>query len=369
MFKWLFTKFKKKEPEVASDIPLKVILEQPRIKIKQNIEPVKEEPPKQIKKEIVMDYHEQLRNIWLVVVDTTGLVKATRSYNEATGEGGDDMVDAKKLGPLGIKTFAFVNAPDLNAAKGLLWRTLGAKNPAIRRFLPEIARATKATNFTQIFPILTRTGVVWNYVGAKNEALPGQQSAIQKGELVGKNQYGEESARDYEPAVPSIPDGGETKVSKSDVGQMTAADRKILESQGQMPQVNGNMTPQQMMQMMQMMMTMMQNGGQMAPPTPPRATYTERSQSADELSAEDLASIDQNIQPLAPEETDPDLQRQIESLRERGNSAQVNIDLDEQLDQSELERMAKMTEQINFKKSEEEAPTRGKGKRRVAPDA
>lgn len=363
MFKWvkrLFNKNNKVEYD-SNILPNNT----PRLKIKEpdQPEPPKEpEPPKQEKKRIYMDPSD-LNNIWLVVVDTTGLDKPTRSFNEGTGEGGDDAVDARKLGPLGIKTFAFVNAPDVNAAKGIFWRTLGAKNPAVRRLLAEIARATRVTNFSQIFPILTRTGVVWNYVGGPKEALPGQQSNLaRQKELAGRDAYGNESAREYQPAVPEIPDGIQTKVSKADLSNMSAEDRRVLQSQQsqtpQMPQMpaNGQMNQQQMMQMMQMMMAMMQNNTQ---PQPPPQAIVQDTRNLHELDAEDQAIIESNKTQLSPEENDPELQRQIQEMKDSGSKQLDSSVLDDEIDPAELARMAKMTQAIT-PTNPENAPPRGK---------
>lgn len=363
MFKWIKRLFNKNNKVEYDSNILPLNGTRIKIKLEPDPEPPKEpEPPKQEKKRIYMDPSD-LNNIWLVVVDTTGLDKPTRSFNEGTGEGGDDAIDARKLGPLCIKTFAFVNAPDVNSAKGIFWRTLGAKNPAVRRFLAEIARATRVTNFSQIFPILTRTGVVWNYVGGPKEALPGQQSSLaRQKDLAGRDAYGNESAREYQPAVPDIPDGVQTRVSKADLGNMSAEDRKVLQSQQnqqpQMPQLpaNGQMSQADMMKMMQMMMTMMQNGAQAAPP--PRA-IVEDTRNLHELDAEDQAIIESNKTQLSPEENDPELQKQIQEMKDSGSKHLDASVLDDEIDPEELARMAKMTQAIT-PTNPENAPPRGK---------
>jgi hypothetical protein len=368
VFRWLIN-YIKGQTEVQ-EVPIKdtsqpvsneiLKLREEIVKKNDKIEaPKKKELPK---KEVIMNPSD-LNNIWMIVVDTTGLVKATRSFNESTGEGNDDAVDARKLGPLGIKTFSFVNAPDINAAKGIFWKTLGANNPAIRRFMPEVARATRVTNFTQIFPLLTRTGVVWNYIGGPRESLPGQQSKLfQTKELAGSDAYGNVSAREYQPAPPQIPDGIETKVNPKEI-QLEAADRKVLNSNQSTPAANGGvMDQQQMMQMMMQMMAQMQamNGGKL-PAMPQQPQYTDRSQDISSLSADDIAAIESNKTQLSPEENDPELQKQIAELKSRGG--QQIVDFDESIDQRELEKMAKTTRSLVNKSGEEpEAgpPKRGK---------
>jgi hypothetical protein len=372
VFGWLKKLFKKETlaPSKEDDFQLPGV----RIKIRQDTakppEQKKEIPKEKVipkTKEIHMD-DKFINAIWLIVVDTTGMDKKTFSYNESTGErdegGGEN--DPRKLGPLGIKTFAFVTAPDINAAKGVFWRTIGARNPATRRFMPEIARATKATNFSQIFPILARgMGVCWNYVGSASESLPGQQSAInQRAELVGKNPYGDVSAREYQPAAPQIPDGIETKVNPNEVGSVSAEDKKVLQSgikTPQMPQMPmGNMNQQQMMQMMQMMMQMMQGGMQPQQP-PPQATFTEQSQNISSLSADDIAAIESNKTPLSQPETDPELEKQIAEIKSKGGHNPDLSSLNEDIDPEELDRMAKMTQAINPRS--DDAPVQKKGKR------
>jgi hypothetical protein len=366
VFKWLKNIFKK-TPTIAYDIGVNVVSEPvQRIKIRQETAPIEEPTKKQIEKpkEIYMNEND-LNNIWLVVVDTTGMDKATRSYNENNpDENSGGEVDARKLGPLGIKTFAFVNATDVNAAKGFFWRTLGAKNPAIRRYLAEIARATKVTNFSQIFPILTKPGIVWNYVGGKNEAMPGQQSNLAKQkELAGRDMYGNESAREYVHVAPQIPDGVQTQVTKNDLRDLTPDDRKVMQSnqpQAQMPAMNPNMTPQQMMQMMQMFMATM--AAQAQPPV--QQVSNEPSRSIHELSSDDIAAIESNRTEMAPDENDPDLQRQIQAINESGKKGFDASLLDDAIDPTELAKMAKTTQSI-VPRSPEQAAATGKGKRRV----
>jgi hypothetical protein len=373
VLKWLTDLFGRKK-KVSYDICVNIIESTPRVKIRQETAPLPPPPKKQETIKGITMNADDLRNIWLVVVDTTGLDKATRNYNESNpDESGDGVIDARKLGPLGIKTFAFVNAPDLNAAKGIFWRTLGAKNPRIRGMLAEVARATRVTNFSQIFPILTKTGIVWNYVAGPKESLPGQQSALaRQKDLVGKDQYGNESAREFEPAVPQIPDGVQTKVDQRDLGHLDAADRKVLNGQQNnqnpgTPAMPGNMSQEQMMQMMQMMMaTMMQNGGKM-PAAPEPAKVTE-ARTFDQLSAEDMDAINSTITPLSRDESDPDLQKQIQAFKNKG-SKEINMDTieDDSIDPQEMANMAKMTQLINPQNPEQAAVK--KKKRVVDSDA
>jgi hypothetical protein len=364
VFKWLINYFTspKEEPTKEETLDeLALLIKKNSIKIKEEIKPTTPEARKpEIKKERTMatDYYEQLKTIWLVVVDTTGLSKTTRDESD------DGFVnDARKLGPLGIKTFAFVNAPDINTAKGLLWRTLGARNAATRRFMAEIARATRVTNFTQIFPLLTKMGMVWNYLGGTNEYLPGQQSALaRQSELAGKDAYGNDSAREYQPAAPVVPDDVETRVSKNDLSGLSAEDRKVLQSNQQtmpnMPMMNGNMNPQQMMAMMMQMMQMM--SGQQPMQAPP-ATQLTPARSISELSAEDAALVESTITPISPNVEDPELERQIEDMRARKGQGMAvgNIESDD-VDPEELAKMAKMTETISPKTPDEVSENRRK---------
>ena len=371
MFEWI-KNLTKKKPKLSYDIKVNILenINKPEIIKQEPVRLVKPEPKRDIfyKEQIDMNLND-LKFIWLVVVDTTGLNKATRDYNEEQGSSGG-VNDARKLGHLGIKTFAFVNAPDINAAKGIFWKTLTIKNKAARPFLKEIARATRVTNFTQIFPVLTRVGAVWNYVGGRDEAMPGQQSPLAKqAELTGKDPYGNDSSSLYHPAQPYMPEMENAEIQKGELGNLSAEDRKVLNSQPKpaaaIPGMPAGITPE-MMQAMAAFMAMMQNGGKMpAAPAPVQPATTRATRQYDELTEEELATIDGAKLPMDNDADDPELAQSINEMRERGSKGiDLNFD-DEKLDPNEMAKMAKQVQAIN---PQPENKVLDKKKRRVAED-
>lgn len=345
---WLKGIFNKKKQKIEVKILWNISESNKSNTIKEKIKPKIVETKKadiQQPKEIKMDFN-NLRNYWLIVVDTKSMASSKQAKDDNDSSPGNEL-NAKALGmPLGLKTFSIVNAPDIATAKGLFWRTLTATNPGSRGLIQVIAAATRATNLTQILPILSKPGSVWNYIPGPRESLPGQQP-IPRDNLMARDQYGTESAVEYNHVPPTLPEDYVTKVDKKDIGTLSAADRKLLGND----QANQNATPEAFSQMaanpqlfMEMMAKMMATmaGNQVKPELP----KSERLGSVYELDQAELAAINQkDPSGITEEYNDEDLQKQIENFRHKDTKVDLKIH-DNDISSDEINNMAKMANSL-----------------------
>jgi hypothetical protein len=343
LLKWLKGIFTRKKQKIEVKILWNVSDSNKSNVIKEEIKTKNAELKKvdiQQPKEIKMDLN-NLRNYWLIVVDTKSMSSSKQAKDDNDSSPGNEL-NAKALGmPLGLKTFSIVNAPDIATAKGLFWRTLTATNPGSRGLIQVIAAATRATNLTQILPILSKPGLVWNYIPGPRESLPGQQP-ISRDNLMARDQYGTESAVEYSHVPPTLPEDYVTKVDKKDIGPLSAADRKLLGND----QTNQNVTPEAFSQMaanpqmfMEMMAKMMATmAGNQVKPEPPKM---ERLGSVYELDQAELAAINQrDPSGISEEYNDEDLQKQIENFRHKDTKVDLTIQ-DNDISSDEISNMAK----------------------------
>lgn len=343
MFKWLKGIFNKKKQKIEVKILWNISESNKSNTIKEKIKPKIVETKKadiQQPKEIKMDFN-NLRNYWLIVVDTKSMASSKQAKDDNDSSPGNEL-NAKALGmPLGLKTFSIVNAPDIATARGLFWRTLTATNPGSRGLIQVIAAATRATNLTQILPIISKSGSVWNYIPGPRESLPGQQP-IPRDNLMARDQYGTESAVEYNHVPPTLPEDYVTKVDKKDIGTLSAADRKLLGND----QTNQNVTPEAFSQMaanpqlfMEMMAKMMATmAGNQVKPEPAKS---ERLGSVYELDQAELAAINQkDPSGISEEYNDEDLQKQIENFRHKDTKVDLTIQ-DNDISSDEISNMAK----------------------------
>jgi hypothetical protein len=343
LFKWLKGIFNKKKQKIEVKILWNISESNKSNTIKEKIKPKIVETKKadiQQPKEIKMDFN-NLRNYWLIVVDTKSMASSKQAKDDNDSSPGNEL-NAKALGmPLGLKTFSIVNAPDIATARGLFWRTLTATNPGSRGLIQVIAAATRATNLTQILPIISKSGSVWNYIPGPRESLPGQQP-IPRDNLMARDQYGTESAVEYNHVPPTLPEDYVTKVDKKDIGTLSAADRKLLGND----QTNQNVTPEAFSQMaanpqlfMEMMAKMMATmAGNQVKPEPAKS---ERLGSVYELDQAELAAINQkDPSGISEEYNDEDLQKQIENFRHKDTKVDLTIQ-DNDISSDEISNMAK----------------------------
>ena len=95
-------------------------------------------------------------------------------------------------------------------------------------------------------------------------------------------------------------------------------------------------------------------------PTPPQPAIVTETRNFNELSAEDMAAIDSTKTPLSKEESDPELQKQIQEYKDGGSKGIDTASLDEEIDPAELARMAKMTKLITPQTPEQVASKKRK---------
>ena len=202
--------------------------------------------------------------IYLVTIDST---RSPRSVNESYQDGSSNVRNFTLS--QGIQNFYFIMAPNENSAKNMVLNTFRAK-PKVQA---DVARCIAVTPLKAITNLLTQRQNTWSYIPIGGVRAPGQQGVndtmhqLKKMNRIGENQ--EISHTQWQPKPPVTYDGQKVNaddLNSSDLGQMSAEERAIVEGTSKtpvMPQMpeGGAATPEAlaaMMAQMQQMMSSMQ---------------------------------------------------------------------------------------------------------------